>query len=81
MLGWSATTEAWTGAPVVSCRLFERLERRVLGVRSRVSWTLPPLPDLLDSRSTSLLTNSRSSSPERTSFWLRSMPVWSKNEK
>ena len=45
---------------------------------SMVSWTLPPLVGLLLSRSTSFVTNSRESSPDSTSFWVRSIPVWLK---
>jgi len=48
---------------------------------SIVSWTLPPLPDWLLSRSTSLVTKSSESSPESTEFSERSTALWLKNEK
>jgi hypothetical protein len=43
---------------------------------SRVSWTVPPWLDSLLIRSTSLVTNSRGSSPASTWFWVCSIPVW-----
>ena len=72
MLGSSATTAPWTSPG----RLRSPSYAAVWAAGSMVSSTLPPLEESLLSRSTSLVTNSSESSPESTSFWDCSIPVW-----
>ena len=68
--GSSATTEPCTFVP--SARSPSNAASCALG--SMVSATEPPLGWLLPSMSTTRLTNSRGSLPERISFWLDSTP-------
>ena len=75
VLGSSATTAPWTPcAEALQARRTRPSARR----GSMVSWTLPPLGAELLSRSTRRVTNSRESSPDSTSFWVCSIPVWLK---
>ena len=77
MLGSSATTEPCTPEPSAP----SPSKAAVCAFGSRVSCTRPPCGEALLSRSTSRVTKSRGSSPERTAFWVCSMPDWVKKEK
>ena len=70
--GSIATTAPWTPSP--SAR--SPSNAAVWAAGSIVSETWPPSVLLPLTRSTSRVTKSRESSPDSTSFWLCSMPVW-----
>ena len=70
--GSSATTAPCTSGPIALRPSYAAC----WAAGSRVSSTLPPLGAELLTMSTRRVTKSRESSPESTSFWVRSMPAW-----